>query len=213
MTKLLFSAVVGSEAFGLARLESDIDVRGVYSASLGDTLDPFFTVTAPTYDGAGDDVYFHELSHFLKLLGKQDINAWQALCSRKCVTGVMAQGALRRIALQHILEPCEMFEKARKTAYAMMIEAERKQSGKIASIACRNLHFAQEVAQGLPGFAFQLNGLRERLVALIDHWNIDEARLIYNEIEGRQLQFLDEAGGTVFSRRAALVEYYEQYAL
>lgn len=212
MTKMLFSAVVGSEAFGLARLESDIDIRGVYGATLAETLDPFTTVSAPTHEfKEGYDVYFHELSHFINLLGKQDINAWQALCSRKNVCGVMAQGALRNIAMRYFIQPLVMVEKARAAAHQLMVEAEKKESGKLMAIGLRNLFFAQTTASGLSGFAFDLGKYREALVKQIDNWNVDEARSLYNEIEDRHVAYMIPEGGYDHNRQAALIEYYLGY--
>ncbi|SRR6478735_8915976 len=213
MPRLIFSAVVGSQAFGLARIDSDVDVRGMYAATLEEMLDPLVSVVGPDCKRNDEhDAYHHEFTHFLKLLGKQDVNAWQALVSRVGVNGNMAQGSLRRIALQHLLDGEVMLKKAEYAASTLMDEAARKQSGKLLAIGLRNLHFVQSVVQGLPGFAFDLGNLREALVTLIDNWNVDEARLLYNEIIGRQVETTPRHDNAVI-RRQALVEYYHYHCL
>src|SRR6478735_2119286 len=149
MPRLIFSAVVGSQAFGLARIDSDVDVRGMYAATLEEMLDPLVSVVGPDCKRNDEhDAYHHEFTHFLKLLG----------------------------------------------------------------IGLRNLHFVQSVVQGLPGFAFDLGNLREALVTLIDNWNVDEARLLYNEIIGRQVETTPRHDNAVI-RRQALVEYYHYHCL
>jgi len=212
MTKLLFQSIVGSRAFELQRDESDTDVRGVYAATFAETIDPFFAVAAPPQrmiDGV--DVYFHEFTHFLDLLGRQDLNAWQALCSRKGVCGTQAQADLRIIAMRYILQPAVMLEEAERTAYTMMQEAERKESGKIAVIAMRNLSFTQCVVSGVPLYGFNLGNHEEALDSLLGTWNMTEAHLLYNEIKGRHTTLIETEVGDVHERQNQLMRYYRHY--
>jgi Predicted nucleotidyltransferase. len=213
MTKLLFQSIVGSRAFELQRDNSDTDVRGVYGATLAETLDPCVPVVAPPnlITACGIDVYYHELTHFLELLNRQDGNAWQALCSRKGLVGTCAQSDLRHLALRYILQPEVMLDKAQRSAYTMMQEAERKESGKIAVIAMRNLSFAQCVAGGTPLYGFNLGKHEQALDSLLGTWNLTEAHILYNEIRGRHTYLVETEAGHGGKRRQALLEYYSHY--
>jgi len=211
MTRILFQSVVGSRAFELHDGTSDTDVRGVYVASPEETIDPFTDVVAPPQPRIeGIDVYFHEFTHFLRLLKSQDLNAWQALCSRKSVIGNQAQARLREIAMGHLLQPAALLDKAEKTAYTMMQQAARQESGKIAVIALRNLSFAQCVAQGVPLYGFNLGNREEALRTLLGKWNATEAHILYNEIKGRHTQLVSVESNE-WNRRQALIDYYSYY--
>ena len=211
MATILFSSVVGSRVFGLDREGSDHDIRGVWVKSVDDLLNPFEAIQRPATSKGKEDVYHHELFHFLKLLGGQDLNAWQALLSRVGVHGEQARHHLALIALRYILNPTTMLSMAKNSGWKTMREALNKESGKIATIAMRNVIFAQNVASGYYVSAFRLWDYEAGMRHLLEEWDEHEAHDLFLEILGRDITPIEnEYQGLQCA--VQLREFYNLYA-
>ncbi len=68
--KLLFKGIVGSQAYGLATPDSDVDIKGVY---LSDIRDVITGNVQDTYEVHKDEMYF-DFRHFMQLVRKNNPN-------------------------------------------------------------------------------------------------------------------------------------------
>jgi len=78
---LIHMAMVGSEAHGLARADSDLDVRAVYVAPKSKVLSPFFTPHSPQEISGDVDFSAWELRPFVKMCASANPNSLEALFS------------------------------------------------------------------------------------------------------------------------------------
>lgn len=76
MKEVIFQCIVGSHLYGLNHANSDIDTKGIYLDSIPNIL--INDVTEFISDDKNDNVYF-ELSKFVKLLHKSDLNTIELL--------------------------------------------------------------------------------------------------------------------------------------
>lgn len=75
---ILFEAVVGSRAYGLATASSDTDIKGVFYLPLEDYLGGQYT--AQVANASNDEVYY-ELGRFVELLSKSNPTVLELLAS------------------------------------------------------------------------------------------------------------------------------------
>ncbi|WP_245971437.1 DNA polymerase beta superfamily protein [Sphingobacterium puteale] len=75
---ILFEAVVGSRAYGLATASSDTDIRGVFYLPVEDYLGGQYI--AQVANASNDEVYY-ELGRFVELLSKSNPNILELLAS------------------------------------------------------------------------------------------------------------------------------------
>ena len=81
---ILLEAVSGSQAYGLATADSDLDIRGVFMAPLEQLYD--LSTYQPQVQDEGHNTVFFELGRFLELLGKNNPTVMELLASPKeCV--------------------------------------------------------------------------------------------------------------------------------
>ena len=65
---IILEGVTGSTAYGLATINSDIDIKGIYQLPLREVLSMGFTNEHNTFDHTDPDWCYHELGKFMKLV-------------------------------------------------------------------------------------------------------------------------------------------------
>ena len=73
---LIFEAVVGSKAYGLATTQSDTDVRGVFILPKNIYYSLEYT---PQVSNETNDIMYYELKRFMELLAKNNPNILELL--------------------------------------------------------------------------------------------------------------------------------------
>lgn len=105
---LLFEAISGSRAFGLATETSDTDIRGVYYLPKED----FFGLNyIPQISNETNDITYYEIGRFVELLQKNNPNILEVLASPEdCI--------LYRHPLMDLLKPEDFLSKLCKDTFA-----------------------------------------------------------------------------------------------
>ncbi len=105
---LLFEAISGSRAFGLATETSDTDIRGVYYLPKED----FFGLNyIPQISNETNDITYYEIGRFVELLQKNNPNILEVLASPEdCI--------LYKHPLMDLLKPEDFLSKLCKDTFA-----------------------------------------------------------------------------------------------
>lgn len=178
----LFSACVGSRAFGIHTEQSDEDIRGVRLTTISDHCNPY----ALPYNGKGiGDAYFYEWSHFLRLLGSQDPNAWILLMSDECKQGTVAQVTLRSKAIDHMLDSELLIKQCTKLMRRWVEEGIQKADGKLISHGLKIGVFGQYMSHIIPAGCW-LGEWRDPILEVkyaYSNRNLGQIREYVNQIE------------------------------
>ena len=105
---ILFEAISGSKAFGLATETSDTDIRGVYYLTKKD----FFGLNnIPQISNETNDITYYEIGRFVELLQKNNPNILEVLASPEdCI--------LHKNPLMNLLKPEDFLSKFCKDTFA-----------------------------------------------------------------------------------------------
>lgn len=105
---ILFEAISGSRAFGLATENSDTDIRGVYYLPKED----FFGLNyIPQISNETNDITYYEIGRFVELLQKNNPNILEILASpEECI--------LQKSQLMDLLRPEDFLSKLCKDTFA-----------------------------------------------------------------------------------------------
>lgn len=106
--QILFEAISGSRAFGLATENSDMDIRGVYYLPKED----FFGLNyIPQISNETNDITYYEIGRFVELLHKNNPNIMEVLASPEdCI--------LHKNSLMDLFKPEDFLSKLCKDTFA-----------------------------------------------------------------------------------------------
>lgn len=212
--KDIFSAHVGLSVFGLRKELPRTQAVTVFADNIYNILNPYVTPQVSIPRDTGSIYLPYPLDHFLRELVAQKRTPWEALVSRTGVIGIEAQARLFEIAKEFFLQPSEMVSAAGDDAFEAL---EKREKGFAPTAYCiRSLArylFSQNLASKKYLFPYDLEDYRDRLQALLDNWNLDEAYSIYEEIKWRPIRFRDPGKGYTETYTRVIREYYDQFVL
>lgn len=182
---ILFEAISGSRAFGLATENSDTDIRGVYYLPKED----FFGLNyIPQISNETNDITYYEIGRFVELLQKNNPNILEILASPE-------DAILYKDPLMNLLKPEDFLSQLCKDTFAGYAISQIK---KAKGLNKKILNPVEKERKSILDFCFILEGLGAVPLKkwLSEHEKIQEKCGLVNidHTKGMFALFYDEAG-------------------